>query len=251
MVISKNKKKICKICGKELNSGKTYCSRSCYWKKSPKKNVKCKQCGKDFLTYPSWQKNGQGFLCSKNCKHKWISEQYNGENSKAGFKNASIKINCKECGKEFTEFKSRIKDGRGVFCSKNCYNNWFVKNCSGEKSVNWKGGISFLPYSLDWTDTLKKSIRERDKYVCRICLGSGYPVHHIDYDKQNCNPDNLITLCESCHAKTGSNRDFWKEYLRCLPKDLSALASFGRTNGVIMELLETTQNINNRLKPNK
>jgi len=39
----------------------------------------------------------------------------------------------------------------------------------GEKSPFWKGGISFEPYSIDWTETLKRSIRERDKYTCQIC----------------------------------------------------------------------------------
>ena len=34
-------------------------------------------------------------------------------------------------------------------------------------------------------------------------------IHHIDYDKLNCKPENLITLCHSCHAKSNYNRDYW------------------------------------------
>ena len=38
-------------------------------------------------------------------------------------------------------------------------------------------------------------------------------IHHIDYDKKNNNPENLITLCNSCHTKTNiKNRDYWKNY---------------------------------------
>ena len=81
-----------------------------------------------------------------------------------------------------------------------------------KKSHLWKGGISFEPYSVDWTDTLKKSIRERDHYICQLCFKDGYPVHHIDYDKKNCNPDNLITLCNSCNSKVNFNRDYWTNY---------------------------------------
>jgi len=33
--------------------------------------------------------------------------------------------------------------------------------------------------------------------------------NHIDYNKKNCNPDNLITLCHSCHSKTNHNRNYW------------------------------------------
>ncbi len=82
----------------------------------------------------------------------------------------------------------------------------------GEKSYLWKGGITYNPYSVDWTRTLKRSIRERDNYICQICNQYGYAVHHIDYNKENCNPNNLITLCIKCHAKTNQNRSYWIDY---------------------------------------
>jgi len=94
------------------------------------------------------------------------------------------------------------------------------KSRSKEKCHFWKGGISFEPYSLDWTKTLKRSIRERDKYTCRLCgkqqSDRAFDVHHIDYNKQNCNPINLITLCHRCHMKTNFNREYWIEYLRTI-----------------------------------
>ena len=71
----------------------------------------------------------------------------------------------------------------------------------GSKNPAWKGGISFEPYSTDWTETLRRSIRERDHYICQLCNGYGNIVHHIDEDKKNCNHDNLITLCRKCHTK--------------------------------------------------
>ena len=39
-------------------------------------------------------------------------------------------------------------------------------------------------------------------------------VHHIDYDKINNDPNNLVALCNSCHAKTnGKNkREFYTNY---------------------------------------
>lgn len=83
----------------------------------------------------------------------------------------------------------------------------------GNKSNLWQGGKSFEPYTIDWTKTLRESIRERDKYVCQICnikqSDSIHSIHHINYDKKNCNPDNLITLCKKCHMKTNFNRDSW------------------------------------------
>ena len=88
----------------------------------------------------------------------------------------------------------------------------FKKGMKGEKCCNWRGGISFEPYSIDWTETLKRSIRERDHHICQLCNLYGNIVHHIDYDKKNCNPDNLITLCRKCHTKTNNNRKYWINY---------------------------------------
>jgi len=90
------------------------------------------------------------------------------------------------------------------------------KSRKGNKCYAWKGGISFEPYSVDWTNTLKRSIRERDRYTCQVCSkqqgNKVHDVHHIDYNKKNCNPDNLITLCRSCHSKTNKNRKYWTNY---------------------------------------
>jgi len=81
---------------------------------------------------------------------------------------------------------------------------------SGSKHYNWQGGKSFEPYTIDWTNTLKKSIRERDKYTCQICgKEPATDVHHKDYNKENCDPKNLITLCHECHPKTNFNKNYW------------------------------------------
>lgn len=93
---------------------------------------------------------------------------------------------------------------------------------SGEKSNFWKGGISFELYPIDWTETLRRSIRERDKYICQLCgkiqiqeleeIERKLCIHHIDYNKKNCCPDNLTTLCHSCNVKVNFNRDYWTDY---------------------------------------
>ncbi len=211
MNISKKVQK-CKICGNLLKSGRIYCSRKCYWKKSPKFKTKCKQCGKEFLTYPSWQKNGQGFLCSKECKYRWIGLNYRGKNSRAGFKNAKKLLKCKECGKGFYTFRSRIQIKRGIFCSKNCYNNWFSKNSSLEKSPAWIDGRTFIKYPKEF-ELIKNEIKKRDSYICQNCGKKVerrfLTVHHINYDKLDNKETNLITLCTACNSGANGNKDYW------------------------------------------
>ena len=88
----------------------------------------------------------------------------------------------------------------------------------GKKHPNWQGGKSFEPYSVDWTRTLRRSIRERDHYICQLTGQYGNVVHHIDYDKKNCNPDNLITLSNSSNTKVNKNRKYWTRYFQNLMK---------------------------------
>ena len=89
-----------------------------------------------------------------------------------------------------------------------------------EKHPLWLGGISFEPYNPQWTKELRIYIRERDNYLCRVCLkksdNKAHHVHHIDYNKKNCDTQNLITLCRNCHMKTNSNREYWQKRLQMM-----------------------------------
>lgn len=86
----------------------------------------------------------------------------------------------------------------------------------GKLNSSWLGGKSFEPYTTDWTNTLKQAIRERDNFVCQVCnegqKHEALSVHHIDYNKKNCNPTNLISLCRKCHLKTNYNRGKWQMF---------------------------------------
>jgi len=87
----------------------------------------------------------------------------------------------------------------------------------GPKNPAWKGGKSFEPYTSEFNIMLKEQIRQRDNWTCQICgfkqNGIKLDIHHIDYNKNNVNPSNLITLCHKCHSRTNSNhRNFWMNY---------------------------------------
>ena len=99
-----------------------------------------------------------------------------------------------------------------------------------EKHYNWQGGKSFELYGFDWTDLLKHSIRTRDCFICRICKKHGWMVHHIDYNKNNCNPDNLVTLCHSCHSKTNFHREYWIKYFKKNIKEYEIMSTIKTLN---------------------
>jgi 5-methylcytosine-specific restriction endonuclease McrA len=89
-----------------------------------------------------------------------------------------------------------------------------------ENHPNWQGGKSFEPYGVEFSEELKNEIRKRDGYKCQECgcsqvkLGQRLDVHHIDYNKKNNVPENLISLCRSCHLQTNFERSDWENYFK-------------------------------------
>jgi len=91
-------------------------------------------------------------------------------------------------------------------------------NMVGEGNHQWKGGISCEPYCDAWADKeYKESIKERDNYKCLnpYCSSKNpndLTIHHIDYNKKNCSPDNLITLWRSCNSRANKDRNWHSRY---------------------------------------
>ena len=74
----------------------------------------------------------------------------------------------------------------------------------GSNNPSWKGGVADWSYTFNWK-AIARLIRERDDYICQLCSKDMHTtehichVHHIDEDKFNNSPYNLITLCHQCH----------------------------------------------------
>lgn len=177
----------------------------------------CDYCGKEHLFRTCNFKNSNNHFCSIKCRSKYLSK-YSVGKANPNFK--SMEIECDNCGKIIYVCPSQNKRNKYNFCSKFCDNEHRKKSkrFALENNPQWLGGLSFFPYPLKWSNQLRESIRQRDGYTCRIC---GYiwkkedrklSVHHIDYNKNNLNPENLITLCTSCHSKTHHKRDYWINY---------------------------------------
>jgi len=94
-----------------------------------------------------------------------------------------------------------------------------LEKISGSNASNWKGGISNELYCDEWIDKeYRKDIKERDNYTCQNfdCKGNSKRlcIHHIDYNKKNCKPDNLITVCVNCNSKANRNREYWEIFYK-------------------------------------
>ncbi len=119
-------------------------------------------------------------------------------------KNEWKKSGTKLGGKEWVEKISRFGEDNHMF-----------GRC-GPESPGWKGGISFGDYCHEWTHELKLFIKDRDNNECQNPQCSmkykSLVVHHINYDKKDCDPRNLITVCNSCNSTANFSRDWWRSF---------------------------------------
>ena len=61
---------------------------------------------------------------------------------------------------------------------------------------------------------MRNRILKRDGYKCTTCSNEeALHVHHIDRDPTNNEPSNLITLCEDCHLKYHTEKQYGRRKL--------------------------------------
>ena len=204
--------------------------------------VNCKICHKDFYVKPFLIKKGKGKYCSRKCHFLDMKE----------YKVISrIKVTCKVCHKDFYVLPSDYRRRNVKYCSIKCCSIGQVGRPAtrgrtgmphteetkrkmsissirsktpevrkkigdahrGEKSPNWKGGITKerlkiwrSPEYKEW----RRTVFERDNYTCQQCgikSGNGRAIileaHHIKqfakFPELRLEISNGVTLCKQCH----------------------------------------------------
>lgn len=207
----------------------------------------------------------------------------------------NIRVNCKICGKEFELWQSRLSE-LGNCCSKKCDaikssqkkrpenikamvnrvkelrilepERWrkiaidsLPKDCSGEKSGNWRGGVTKLNYNwrtqhLQEYKKWRSEIIKRDK-CCKTCGSTekltAHHIFEISYFKDIAfELWNGVTLCRKCHMKTDSWGGHKKDddignqiYVRIIPKhyqEFDTLGNYKKVNDNVYFLISDTGN---------
>lgn len=217
----------CKYCNKEfivpyMSRYREFCSKSCQVKGSPKIKIEikhlCKICNKEFEHY------GASIACSKECYSKYMSQARIAENNPNWIPREEMdKSKCLNCGIIFAYGRKNLHKGqKKYFCSIACSKKtgggvWFSKEEKEKAIINSNNYDLFIeyvphPYPKIFDNKLKEKIKNKNNNCCQLCENKeNLHIHHIDYNKQNCNEENLTTLCQKCHNISNHNRQFWTQ----------------------------------------
>lgn len=193
--------------------------------------LNCKQCDKEFSTYPSKIKVGKGKFCSKECYGVNETGRKLSSEHKAKIKNFMLtnptflgkkhndssieKMRLANKGKRFslkTEFKKGLTPwNKGMLSpalsERNRINNPSKK---GKDNANWKGGVT--PVNAKIRNSLemklfRKACMERDNFTCQKTgqIGGELVVHHInnfaDFPELRTSISNGVTLSKESHKE--------------------------------------------------
>lgn len=159
---------------------KEYNGKKC--KHYPKK---CLHCGKTgYYVLSDWKTRK---FCSVKCKNTWRTEQN------------LAQLQCTYCGKQFKRKKSKLANSKSglYFC------------CRKHKDLSQRIGGTIVPkhYGSGTSYAVSRRIgKEAHGTACSTCgyydnICSGIvEFHHIDGNRNNNDPENLLPLCPTCHA---------------------------------------------------
>lgn len=217
-----------------------FCSRPCQHKwnsihrrgekshnwKGGMATVFCEYCDTPIERYQCMLEKQDMFFCDMQCKGAWHSENLSGEHSPIYKK---VKVPCSQCGTIVLRHPCRMEEHKNHFCSKECFGKWISENKSGVNSYQWNPDKTLLYYGPGWR-RISREIRHRDNFQCCHCgisekkLGKALDVHHVvplrnfngDYKSAN-RPDNLVSLCKSCHNQAEHGSIPIQPYLLSIP----------------------------------
>ncbi len=133
-----------------------------------------------------------------------------------------IEKKCPVCDKFFYVKLYQLKKDWGKFCSQQCSGKGRVSKGlfeKGDKHPLWIDGNSKNGYPPEFKPALKRKIKLRDNFTCQLCgiteqkhiekFNRALCVNHIDFNKLNCEEDNLNTLCSGCNVKINWDRSYY------------------------------------------
>lgn len=169
--------------------------------------VECDYCGCETTQSSKNNKRNDNNFCDNECYGQWRSELTGEDNPKYN----RTPVLCTHCESEMLIQNNKLERDDNHFCNMNCYRSWLRRNINGER----------ITYGNNW-NKISSTIRDRDgecvecgisnkdctdKYGCQLHVHHITPLKSFENLSKANEPENLISLCPSCHITVEYNGD--------------------------------------------
>ena len=161
----------CAWCGAELErslyrinrSKRHFCNRDCYssWRDARNVEIRCDFCGAKLIKWPSRVQNHN--FCDVDCKRKWQSQAFKGENHP---NYQRIAVLCNYCSVEVKKPPCEIERAEHHFCSSKCHSLWMSENELGEDHFNWRRIKVRCAYCGELLDRMRNHVERVENSFC-------------------------------------------------------------------------------------
>lgn len=114
-----------------------------------------------------------------------------------------IEKKCKNCENEFEALLIKVRQGKGLFCSKDCYTNYRKKNSKDKKYLN---RIYQKKHRYGLTEDQYLKMFEDQENKCSIC-GTSFEEKRACVDHSHESGDVRGLLCDKCNRGLGNFDD--------------------------------------------
>ena len=185
-----------------------------------KRLVKCDNCGKEFMCERWRIEQRKHVFCCRKCSGEFTKKQ------------TKPNVKCEVCGKEYHLKPSHVHKNKRHFCSKECLlegrRKWMIGEgnhqfgLKGDLNASWKTNEKISYYGYKLIRVLDHPFKNSDGFVFehRLIaekylltennfieingikyLHPDYVVHHLDFNRLNNDPKNLLIINKSEHMK--------------------------------------------------
>jgi len=190
-----------------------------YVNRNTKLKFKCPNGHIYYTTWREWASGKRCAVCAGNAKPSY-------EIVKEAFVCEGYELLSERYINSYAKLKCKCPYGHVIYIS---WDKWkHGRRCSvcaaikrfGSGNPMWRGGKSFERYCSLWKDRdFKEYIKWRDGYICNnagCTKNTDLVIHHVDYNKKNCELSNLITLCRACNSRVNKNRVWYETWFKRL-----------------------------------
>ena len=172
--------------------------------------VDCAWCGGSLRREPAAVEASENHFCDHNCRGKWRSDNFNGEDHPNW---SRVEAECDWCGETVLKNRSKAEDRDHLFCDRACFGKWNSENQRGEDNPSWSRETVECEWCGEEISATKSRRENNDVLVCDMeCFGEWMSEQKTGEGNPKWGGGEVDVTCDWCGDSTTVGRNPFEQY---------------------------------------